>query len=780
MLLPAVFTALAFANWAAASVIPIRRSLSNSGVSIVEVDEVDVTIVEDIEVIVEQRVDIIVGATTGAATISTLLANLQADGTWLDVDYTAGCDAPTANWKAESHWSRILTLASAWHGGLKNADQFVQSDQVRSAISSAMGFWFTNDFSNLACLDSGGDAACPCGTSGLWNRNWFSNVIGVPTFVAEVCLILEDSLSASELSSCTTIAERSFATFETGINGVSAITGANLQDIASIGIDHGLLTKDSSLLTDAFNRVHGDIVIQNAIKADGIRADGSFGQHAGIIYNGNYGQDFENDILEIEIEVVDTEFQASVEVQEVVEVLIEADQWMIFRNIFTDTLHWDFSVLGRLLTDPVADNHASSGIKTNLTQVQTLGGLWNSSTLQNVYDNLSMNTTSANSGNLTGNRMFYANDYAVQRGPGYVTSLRMYSNRTQNTECTDEANNFGFHLADGAVYQHINGDEYEDIVAAWDWNLIPGITVDYDATPLSCDEARHTGIQSFVGGASDGLVGAVAMRFENPLTKSLNFRKSWFFLEEDIQIVLIADISSTSTAPVLSVLDQRKTSGDVLVNGSTVTGGNFSNPTTLWHGGVGYKFNSSDPATLSVNVANKTGDWSAIGSSSQPPVDVDMFTAFLIHEDISVDISYLVFPGTTVETFETKISETEVEVIQNDDSISVVLDVVHVTVLAVFWETNGGEFTIPPLASGGAPIRVQASGSSNVILHMDTWTVTVADPTQLLTAITLTLTVDLEVGTAPTGWGSSATKTMQFALPSGGLAGSSLTQSLPA
>ena len=51
----------------------------------------------------------------------------------------------------------------------------------------------------------------------------------------------------------------------------------------------------------------------------------------------------------------------------------------------------------------------------------------------------------------------------------------MYSNRTQNTECTDGANNLGFHLADGAVYQHINGDEYEDIVAAWDWNLIPGI-----------------------------------------------------------------------------------------------------------------------------------------------------------------------------------------------------------------------------------------------------------------------------------------------------------------
>lgn len=354
----------------------------------------------------------------------------------------------------------------------------------------------------------------------------------------------------------------------------------------------------------------------------------------------------------------------------------------------------------------------------------------------------------------------------------------MYSNRTQNTECTDGANNLGFHLADGAVYQHINGDEYEDIVAAWDWNLIPGITVDYDATPLSCDQARQTGLQSFVGGASDGRVGAVAMRFENPLTKNLNFRKSWFFLEEDVQVVIVSDIELVSSAPVFSVLDQRKHSGDVFINGNTSTGGNFSNPSTLWHGGVGYKFNSSQPTTLSVNVANRQGDWSVIGTSSQPPISVDMFTAFLIHEEITEDVSFFVFPGTTIETFETIVEETQIEIIQSDSLVSVVLDVVHETVFAVFWESNGGEFIIPPLTSGGAPIRVRSSGSSNIIVRLDTFEVIVADPTQLLTALTLTFTADLEVGTAPTGWGSSATRSLQFALPTGGLAGSSLSRGL--
>ncbi|TBU65040.1 polysaccharide lyase family 8 protein [Dichomitus squalens] len=764
MLLPLIGTAFVL-SVSDASVVPKAHATSDTSKAVLD----------DIQTVTERRFATIVGATTGASSISTWLSTLQANGTWPDVDYTAGCDAPTANWKAATHWSRILTFSSAWHGGFKNAAQWVQSDQVRDAISSAMGFWFSNDFTNPSCLDSGGDAACPCGTPGLWNTNWFSNVIDVPTFVGEVCLLLGDSLSASELGSCTKMTGRSYATFTTGINGVSAITGANLQDIASIGIDEGLLTANASLVADAFSRVHADAVIQNVTKADGIRADGSFGQHTGIIYNGNYGKDYENDLFEFEIEAAGTQFQAGPDTQTALETLVDGDQWMVFRNIFTNVLHWDFSVLGRLLTDPVSAKHADSSINTNLTQLQVIGQIWNSDTVLDVFNNLSLNTTTANSGNLVGSRVFYANDYFVQRGPGYVTTLRMYSTRTQNTECTDEANPFGFHLADGTVYTHINGDEYEDIVAAWDWNLIPGITVDYGATALTCDMTRKTGTQTFVGGASDGIVAAVAMRYETPISKSLNWRKTWFFLEDDVQFVMVARITSSTTAPVLSVLDQRKATGDVLVNGATATSGNFSNPSTLWHGGVGYVFNVTDPVTLSVDVSTKTGDWSTIGSSTEPPVTVDMFTAYLTHNDITADISYLVYPATTSDSFATKAAATEVHVIRNDGSISALVDIAHKTAYGVFWDA--GKFAIPALSSGGAPITVQSSGTSNIILHMDTWTVTVADPTQLLTTLTLNFT--LGSGTAPAGWGSSKTKAVQFALPSGGIAGSSLTQTLP-
>lgn len=75
------------------------------------------------------------------------------------------------------------------------------------------------------------------------------------------------------------------------VNGLGIATGANLLDISRIGIDEGLLNINASVISDAYDRIHGEVVIENAIESDGIRADGSFGQHGGVLYNGNYGKD---------------------------------------------------------------------------------------------------------------------------------------------------------------------------------------------------------------------------------------------------------------------------------------------------------------------------------------------------------------------------------------------------------------------------------------------------------------------------------------------------------
>ena len=100
-----------------------------------------------------------------------------------------------------------------------------------------------------------------------------------------------DTLSSSQVSNCTNILLRAFGTFGRNINGLGLLTGANTLDVSKIGIDSGLLVDNATVIASGYQRIHNEVVIQNATKADGIRADGSFGQHEGLIYNGNYGKD---------------------------------------------------------------------------------------------------------------------------------------------------------------------------------------------------------------------------------------------------------------------------------------------------------------------------------------------------------------------------------------------------------------------------------------------------------------------------------------------------------
>ncbi|KAF8078587.1 chondroitin AC/alginate lyase [Lyophyllum atratum] len=414
---------------------------------------------QDIDTIRERRLSSIVGGLASPESIPAWLSSLGLDGKWPDseVDYTTGCAARRANWPAQEHWQRIVVMAGAWHGGLEGADQYVKDDAIRAAISRAMDYWFSRDFTNVACLDSGGSTTCPCTNvdNSLWNTNWFSNlgqIILIPDLVGQSCVLLD-------------------------------------------GIDLALLTNNATLLTDAYRRIHLELSIRDSVKADGIRADGSFGQHGGILYNGNYGKDYANDILDVEIEAGGTQFAANATSQTAFATLFDGDRWMIYRNAVTDVLHWDFvrridfhwrlinlmpdqSALGRFISFPVIDNQATGSIKINLTQVRELGQLWSSSSLINFADSLSPSTPNANAGCLNGNRMFYANDYMVHRGHNYVST------------CEDVF----FQNAKHRVYQ-LAEYEYEDISVAWDWNLIPGTTVDYGATPLSCARTQFTGIE---------------------------------------------------------------------------------------------------------------------------------------------------------------------------------------------------------------------------------------------------------------------------------------------
>ena len=149
------------------------------------------------------------------------------------------------------------------------------------------------------------------------------------------------------------------------------------------------------------------------------------------------------------------------------------------------------------------------------------------------------------------------------------------------------------------------------------------------------------------------------MRYTNPMTESLSWQKTWFFLEDDVQYVMIANISSKTDAPVFSVIDQRRFSGpDVFVNDISTFGGNFTDTHTLWHGDVGYEFRGVNGTyDLSLEWSNKTGNWSSTGVFSGQET-VELFTAWLHHKDLSAPISYAIYPAVDYGTFALKRAST--------------------------------------------------------------------------------------------------------------------------
>ena len=86
-----------------------------------------------------------------------------------------------------------------------------------------------------------------------------------------------DTLLQAQQDKCIQMTGRSYGSFDYPVHGLGDMTGANALDVAKIGIDLALLTNNVSLLTDAYRRVHLELQIKNATKADGIRLDGSFG-----------------------------------------------------------------------------------------------------------------------------------------------------------------------------------------------------------------------------------------------------------------------------------------------------------------------------------------------------------------------------------------------------------------------------------------------------------------------------------------------------------------------
>ncbi len=376
----------------------------------------------------------------------------------------------------------------------------------------------------------------------------------------------------------------------------------------------------------------------------------------------------------------------------------------------------------------------------------------------------------------------------------------MISTRSRNTEYVNSANPFGYHLGQGTLYSYVNGYEYRDIQDTWDWDLIPGTTVLLDPPMIDSSKIGVMGAKSFVGSVSDGSAGMSVMDYVDPQGASLSYRKLWFFADDSILVttsnvtVFTGNNISPTTPPVINVLDQRLASPDgIYVDGLSVNAGTDLTKmgSTLFYGGNAY-LSYDTPFNLTLSESNRTGNWSAISTSMKENTTVPIFSAYTT---IPIGTSsYTFFPASNPERLRTEVVNPTIKPFEMNGTLGATSS----TRLAlVFWPGNGLDATVPISTIGWGSKGDLAISSSDPAAFLfssvanqsgsntRTVTITVADPTQLLTTIVFSLSVSegssmacpdmIETGGC-VSQGNGVT--LNISLPIGGMAGSSISRNV--
>lgn len=331
---------------------------------------------------------------------------------------------------------------------------------------------------------------------------------------------------------------------------------------------------------------------------------------------------------------------------------------------------------------------------------------------------------------LEGNRMFWKYDYMVHRRSNYMTSARMTSTRTVGNEAGNGDGEFNYYSSNGVNYIFATGKEYSgNFFSKFNNRQYPGITAAQDNEDLPIPNWGRDGGNgnAYAGGASDGRYGATGMILDR---RQLRAHKGWFFFDGAF-VCLGAGITETmGKGPVYTTLNQTNLAGKVFHKGNTV-----------WHSDIGYA--NLDPDAEMLLDTRENLFRLNINHGVSPQGD---------------SYSYLVVPGIDSPKEITR-QVRRMEIISNTEKIQAVRDTEADVVEVVFYES--GELNL----SGKDRIAVDAP--CVLVWNRKAGTISVADPCcGAVGVITATFTL------------KDKTSVIEFSLPAGEYAGSSVTRTI--
>jgi hypothetical protein len=397
---------------------------------------------------------------------------ITAPGIFADLNYTTG--KPTG-WGGYDHCLRFSEMAAAL---FTPSSAFYNSAALRAALLDAQ----SGVFSWFLSAQPQDEA------------NWWYQAIGCGRPIALVSLQLRASLSAAGVANSTALMDRSqWESFSS--------TGTNAADIALVHIGNGLLNGNRSMVAQAFAKIWSTVQYAGSAppaSPEGPKSDGSFMQHGAQLYLGNYGASWTKDVLSNIAVAANTSFNASAASLAVVtHVVLDG----CARAIHWPSAQWDVAVIGRQVTGPGSQAVVGrvGGPDTDLLDP---GVLRAAAAGPRAAELLALAAALENPASV---RMparfsaFYAADYAVQTRPEYFASVRMISARTAGGECINGQGLQSLHAADGVQYIMATGYEYNDIAPTWDWEMLPGTTVQRGGAPLTCKTADGMGAGTMTG-----------------------------------------------------------------------------------------------------------------------------------------------------------------------------------------------------------------------------------------------------------------------------------------
>ncbi|GHT48339.1 hypothetical protein FACS189440_11680 [Bacteroidia bacterium] len=634
----------------------------------------------DIELLRKNFIAELIAPPVNETSVRELIASLQPDGSWQDIDYV---DTSRLAFQHSKHLDNLIQMCRAYK---KKESKWKGNKELKKAISLSLDFWLKHDF--IA-------------------ENWHSNEIRTPQLLTGVLLIMDTGLTKEQ------IAKASAITFRANIHAEGARPSGDRINIIGIQAKNALYNRDVALFEMLIKEIEGEIKFASDTQR-GMQQDYSFHHREDRVNNTlSYGVGYADAFVEWAAKVAGTRYQFSEKsLRQLTDYYLDGickqkafgkfaapatDNRDISnpKRLTGDAHHW--AKYGGGLYDIA--NSKKSTCDAHLAEKLLVATSYRKAELQESID-LCQNDKKPT---LSHSTFFWQTEHYVHQRPKYYTTVRMFSSRNKNMEWPYNGEGLmNHHRGDGTSYLTLTGEEYLNLAPVNDWQKIPGTTVLQKPALPPADQIQKAGAMDFVGAVTDGLYGAVGFDFVSPHDASLNARKAWFFFDDEY-VCLGAAINAYSVLTAATTLNQCFLNGDVVVstggNKQTLTKGEhtLSEPNWVFHDGAGYIF----PIPEQVHLSNQaqTGSWSLISRQShlsKEEVSKDVFKLWVNHtpkpkdnyyQYIDDSYQYIVMPAASQQEVDAASQNPKVDIV-NTQNVQAVWHRPLQMLQAVFYKTG--------------------------------------------------------------------------------------------